>query len=117
MAFLNLNGTDMPPPASFSVVLQDLDSDSTKRNEQGVLQRDRVRQGVRKLSCKWTALSFSDAAMVLGATVPDAFNATYIDPATGGYRSATVYVGDRSSDMQATATGQRWNISFDLIEY
>lgn len=117
MALITINGTAMPEPSSISVSYQDLDSDSTKRNEKGVLQRDRVRQGVHKLSLRWPPLSQSDAETILNAVKPASFSVKYLDPATASYKTSTMYVGDRSCEMQRTALGWRWNISFDLIEY
>jgi hypothetical protein len=117
MAFLQINGVDMPTPSTFSIALSDLDSDSTKRNEQGILQRDRIRQGIYKLSCNWNALSQADASLLLHAVSSASFSVTYPDPLSGT-NTITAYVGDRTPDMVSYQNGQpRWTISFDLIEY
>jgi hypothetical protein len=117
MAILNIGGVNMPDPSSLSVVDQDLDSDSTTRNEQGQLQRDRIRQGIRKISLKWPPLVQSDAAIILSAIQPASFSVTYLDPENATTQTRTMYVGDRTNEMINTSAGYRWNISFDLIEY
>ena len=117
MALLTLNGTAMPEPSSFTVAVQDLDSDSTKRNESGILQRDRIRQGVRKLTCKWNALGQSDAAAVMQAVRPASVTAEYFDMEDGADKTLTAYVGDRSCERVVSQIGPRWTISFDLIEF
>lgn len=117
MAILNINGTDTPDPASFSVALQDIDSDNTTRDETGQMHRDRVRQGVRKASGKWTFKTNADAQLLLNLVSPDAVTATMLDPQDGGQRTGTFYVGDRSCDLVHTGLGLRWTVSFDLVEY
>ena len=112
-----INGVTVHDPASLSVVEQDLDSDNTNRDETGQMHRDRVRQGIRKVSVKWTVLAQSDAAAILAAVSPASFNVAYIDPESATLQTRTMYVGDRTSDVVATQLGKRWNLSFDLIEY
>lgn len=118
MAMIQIGGLDLPDPSSFSVVPSDLESDSTKRNELGILQRDCVRLGMRKLSCKWNALAFSQASAIIQAVSPSRFNVKYLDPESGGYKEITAYAGDRTCDMVAAGGGsQRWNISLDFIQF
>lgn len=119
MPFLKIDGVDMPTPSSFKVPESDLDSSDTSRNELGYLQRDRVRQGLRKIECSWSALAVDDASLLLKAVKPASILATYPDPEEGAVVTKTMYVGDRTSEMVIyRATGEhRWNISFNLTEY
>ena len=112
-----INGVAVHDPSSLSVVEQDLDSDNTSRDETGQLHRDRVRQGIRKISAKWTALTQPDAAAILSAASPASFSVEYIDPESATEQIRTMYVGDRTCEIIPTSLGKRWNISFDLIEY
>lgn len=117
MAIIQIDGVDMPAPSTFSVILQSIDSDSTTRNEQGILQRDRIRDGVHKLTLKWNALAVADASTVLQAVSPVSFTVSFIDPLTNAPTSVTLYAGDRTAESVNTQDGIRWNISFDNIEY
>lgn len=117
MAILTIGGAAMPEPSSITVTVHDLDSDSTKRNENGVLQRDRIREGVRTLSCKWSALSSSDASVIMQAIHPASFYVNYYDMETASNNTITAYSGDRSCERVASPLGPRWNIACDLIEY
>jgi hypothetical protein len=117
MAFLQINGVTMPTPSSLTAVASDFDSPSTRRNEQGYLQRYRIRQGVRKVSCKWSGLSQADATALLIAIRPASFSLTYPDPELGT-NTINVYVGDRTPDMKHYNNGAPyWDIAFDFIQY
>ena len=117
MALIQINGIDMPDPSTLSVVVQSIDSDSTTRNEEGILQRDRVRDGVHKLTLKWNALTGADASRVLQAVSPASFTVSFNDPLTNAPTSITLYSGDRTAEGIKARDGLRWNISFDNIEY
>lgn len=117
MAKLMINGTAMPEPSYLSINYQDLDSDNTKRDETGVMHRDRIRGNVHKLIVKWNAVSNADAAIILQAVSGVSFSVTFYDPRSGGNVTITAYVGDRSNEEIASQIGDRWNISFDIIEY
>lgn len=117
MALIKIGGIDMPDPATFSVILQSIDSENTNRNEQGILQRDRVRDGVHKLTLKWNALTGADASKVLQAVSPASFPVSFTDPLTNAPTTITLYSGDRTAEAAMSATGMRWTVSFDNIEY
>ena len=42
-AMITIGNTELPAPTDYTVTLQDLDSESTRRTEAGTLIRDRVR--------------------------------------------------------------------------
>lgn len=46
MAILTIDGVGIPAPSSLKIQQSDLDSADTNRNEEGYLQRDRIRQGI-----------------------------------------------------------------------
>jgi hypothetical protein len=115
--FLKIDGVTMPTPSSLSAASSDLDSPGTRRNEQGYLQRDRIRQGVKKISCKWSGLSQANSTLLLTAIKPASLSVTYPDPELGT-NTITTYVGDRTPDMIMYNNGvPYWNISFELIQY
>ena len=104
----------MPSPASYSLGLSDLDSESTKRNESGYMQRDRIRGGIRKYPFKWRCLSDSDASTLLSAVSGENFTVSVKEPS--GMVTKTVYAGDKTVDAVNTVAGIRWDVSFDMVE-
>lgn len=120
LAILSIGGADMPDPSSLTVKYQDVDSDNSKRNGAGYLQRDRLRGGntvAHTLSCKWTAASVTEAHTILTAVSAASFSVKFYDPRTAGDLTITAYVGDRSGDTLVAQVGKRFAISFDLVEY
>lgn len=94
-AVLEIDSTDITNPQSLQVDIQDIDGESTGRNQLGELVRDRVATK-RKVSCTWGPLSGTDMSTLLSAVSAVSFSLTYPDPLTGSTRTGTFYVGDRS---------------------
>jgi hypothetical protein len=117
-AMIKIGGADMPDPSTFKIKQSDLDGENTKRNEQGTLQRDRVRAGMHTLSFGWSGLKGTDAATVLQATSPRSFSIEFPDAETNSIKTITAYSGDKTSEYVNTPElGPHWNVSFDNIEY
>jgi hypothetical protein len=95
-AVLQIASTDITNPQSLQVDIQDIDGESTGRNQLGQLVRDRVAVK-RKVSCKWGPLTDTQISTLLSAVSAVSFSLTYPDPMTGASRTGTFYVGDRSS--------------------
>ena len=47
--YLNIDGVEMPLPASYDLSLSDVEADSSGETEAGTTQRDIVRSGVVKI--------------------------------------------------------------------
>lgn len=115
-AMIQIDGVDMPDPSTFKIKEADLDSQDSKRNEVGHLQRDRIRQGIRTVSFSWQALTGPDATTVVSAVSPPSFVVSF--PDTDGRKSVTMYAGDRTKEYVNTPDiGPHWNVSFDNVEY
>lgn len=103
MKILTINGnSNIKQPATMQVDLQDIDSSETGRNQSGNLMRDRVAGGSkakRKVSCSWKGLTQSGISELLREMGGVSFPITYPDPYSGTFRTATVYVGDRSAPI------------------
>lgn len=118
MAILNIDGVDLPAPSSFKLPDFDLDSSDTNRNELGVLQRDRVRQGIFKIELEFKGITSSQLATIKEAIKPASFQATF--PTEKGFVTKTMYAGDRNTEIakyNSEINEIRWNISFNLTEY
>ena len=84
-ALLTIDATEVAQRLTdYTVVLSDLDSDNSNRDEVGYMHRDRLRQAVRKVQVKLTHISLSRTSEVLQAVVPDKVNVRYLDPQEGG---------------------------------
>lgn len=118
MAMINIGGADLPDPTSYKIPNFDLDSDDSHRNELGVLQRDRIREGIYKAEFEFVGITSSDLALIKSAIKPAQFQATIISEV--GPITKTMYAGDRNIEMvkyDKDYNKIRWNISFNLVEY
>lgn len=95
---ITANGILLPDPDTFQVSLSDLDGDSNRDLSTGLLYRDRIAAGKRKLSCSWPPLDQDQTAAILNAVSPVFFNITYPDPQLG-ITTKEMYVGDRTAPM------------------
>lgn len=117
MVLVSIDGVDLPTPSTYRPPQFDLDSGDTGRNELGVMQRDRIRQGIYRLELEWKAINSSKLATIKAATQPDKFEVTFYTEA--GYVTKTMYAGDRNIEMARgfIESDIRWNVSCNLIEY
>ena len=115
MDILTIGGVAMPTPNEYKVQLSDLDSSDTGRTEDGVMMRNRVREGIAKISVSWAALSTADCAKILTAVKPDSFEVGYF---FGETRTAKMYAGDRAANLKAAREGHAvWEVELNLIEF
>jgi hypothetical protein len=115
MAMLKIDGVDMPAPSVFKLPRFDLDSGDTNRNEEGYLQRDRIRQGIYKIELEWKGITSAQLNTIETAIAPASVQVTF--PTATGMQAKTMYVGDRMVEMVKYQPETRWNISFNLTEY
>jgi len=116
MAMLKIDGVDMPAPATFKTPRFDLDSGDTNRNEEGYLQRDRIRQGIFKIELEWKGITSAQLNTIETAIAPASVQVTF--PSAAGMQTKTMYAGDRQTELiKYQGTDIRWNISFNLTEY
>ena len=84
----------------------------------GVLQRDRIRQGIYKIELEYWGIT-SEQLQVIEAAIEPAALQVGVPVATGAI-TATMYAGDRAVEMvkyNDDYTKIRWNPKFNLIEY
>lgn len=117
MAIITIDGVDLPAPSSFKIQQSDLDSSDTNRNEEGYLQRDRIRQGIYKLELEWKGITNAQLAIILNTIKPASVAVKF--PTENGLVTKTMYVGNRNIEVaRYKGTNDiRWNLSFNLTEY
>lgn len=118
MAMINIDGVDLPAPSSFKIPRSDLDSSDTGRNELGVLQRDRIRQGIFKVELEFKGILSSELHLIDSAIEPASLQVTF--PTPTGSNTRTMYAGDRNIEMvkfDKDYNKIRWDISFNLVEF
>ena len=118
MAMINIDGVDLPSPSVFKIPRSDLDSGDTGRNELGVLQRDRIRQGIYKIELEFKGINSSNLYLIESAIEPAELNVTF--PTPTGQVAKKMYAGDRNVEMAKYSDDFdkiRWNLSFNLVEY
>jgi hypothetical protein len=117
MALITIGTTPLPDPAEYSVTLQDIDSENTRRTESGILTRDRVRAGVYKIQATWK-VNKTDLKTITDAVKPAQFAVTFFDPTTSSNPTKDMYVGDRTANLIHLESGQSlWELTLSLIEY
>lgn len=121
VTMLYIDGVAMPCPTKYEPTFSDLDSDDTSRNENGILIRNRIRQGVLKIGVGYI-VSGATVATILSAIKPAKVSVRYINPETYSYQTADMYVSDRSCAMRRCLPGDElsetyWEVSFDLVQY
>lgn len=119
MIFLTIDGkSNLKPPATIQVDIQDVDGSESGRTQTGDMVRDRVAGGdkaKRKISCTWKGLTMTEISALLNAMKKVSFSLKYPDPYIGGFRTATVYVGDRSAPIFKTGATQADEIIWESL--
>ncbi len=118
MAMVTIDGVDLPSPSTYKTPQFDLDSADSDRNELGVLQRDRKRQGIYRLELSWKSITSSELHLIESAIEKAKLNVTFI--ASVGKIKKQMYAGDRNSEMIKYSDDPNqilWSLSFNLIEY
>lgn len=115
MTLLSIAGISLPEPTEYKVDREDIDSDKAGRSETGVMIRDRVRQGVYKISCAWKSLNDQELESIINACEPATFSMRFFD---GSYRTKQFYAGARQTDLvkREGEAEAYWNLSVNFVE-
>ncbi|NLU24152.1 MAG: hypothetical protein GXW99_05430 [Clostridiales bacterium] len=110
----------LPEPETLGWSISDLDSEEgSGRNQNGDMFRDRVTVK-RKLEVTWLPLSAAQMSTLLHAVDDIFFTLSYPDAYTGGMKSMTCYVGDRSVPiMRYNESSGAWlwgGVSINFVE-
>lgn len=120
MAMLTIDTVEMANPAEYKVSVNDLDSENTARAEDGLLQRDRVREGVYRIDATWRGLTRAELKAITDAISPVSFSVTFFDPTQSTDTTATMYSGEKSGSLslyKSEGGESYWDFTCALIEY
>ncbi|MPW25943.1 hypothetical protein GC105_09085 [Alkalibaculum sp. M08DMB] len=120
MAMITIGGTALPNPSEYSVVLQDIDSENTKRSETARLSRERLRAGVYKIEIGWIGLTRAQLKLITDALKPAKVSVQFFDPTSASNPTAQMYAGDRTGKLNTylqEGAQSYWDINFSLTEY
>ena len=110
-------GSYIPPtPTKYSLDIQDIDSADTGRGETGYMARERVREGVYKVSLTFTNISSDDVLSLKQALSPEAIQVTLFD---GAEVTVSMYSGNRTLTLKSVDDNANcfWDMSFNLTEF
>lgn len=111
-----IDGQAMYSPSSASVSMEDLEV-TAERDANGYLHRQRARQGVRKVSFAYDAMTGEEAAELLEMLTPEFFNLTYCDPELGVHTIQCYCAKKDGEPYSAVLYGGLWrNVKFNCIE-
>lgn len=121
MALIKIGGIDMPNPSTYQVGTEDLDSENSKRTEDGIMRRDRIRAEVYSLSLSWEALTAEQLTTVATALRPAAFNVTFFDPVTCTEKTISAYAAKKSAELvrkmnESNKTKSYWNYTVTITQ-
>lgn len=109
----------LPPPRTYAVYKQDVDSEDTGRTETGVMYRNRLRNNVYKIVATWRVPT-SKLKIVTDSITASKFNVYFYDPTSTEYRTVSAYAGDRQAEMILngdTDDDTWWDLSVNFIGY
>jgi len=122
MAMIIIGGVSLPNPASYSVMLSDLDSENTTRTETGKLIRTRIRGGLYKIDVSWSGISKAQLKTITDALAPAQISVTFFNPTQSSDTTTMMYAGDKTGALsrhldESKPDNSRWDLSVSLVEY
>ncbi len=111
-----IDGTPMPSPTAASVGIEDLET-SAYRDAQGYLHRERAREGVRKVSFSYDALTQDEYSDLIDLLSPVYFDLTYYDPQLGAV-TKECYCSKKEGNLYSAVlyNGLYRDVKFNCIE-
>lgn len=115
---IKINGVDLPPPSTYEVSFEDLDSDQSKRYvTTGKMRRKRVRSEVMKISLTYSLKDMPDIMRIMKMIRPQTYKADIYLPNEGMRGTLEMYSNKKKFNYVHTATGHKaQSFSFDMTE-
>ena len=115
MNLISFGDYNPPAPTKYSLSVQDIDSEDTGRGETGYMVRERVREGIYKLSLSFTNITSEDVLEIKEAISPVSFPVTLFD---GSEVTVQMYAGNRDLELKSIDDESNcfWDMSFSLTQ-
>lgn len=116
MRLIKFGSYTPPSPTEYEVEIQDIDSEDTGRGETGYMTRERVREGIYKVSIGFTNLTSNQVLAIKNAINPERIQVELFD---GTLTTAQMYVGNRKLTLKSIDDDANcfWDMSFSLTEF
>lgn len=116
MELVSFGNYTPPSPTKYELELQDIDSEDTGRGETGYMVRERVREGIYKLSLEFKNITSDDVLLIKEAIAPASINVTLFD---GSDVSVNMYSGNRKLVLKSIDDLGNcfWDMSFNLTQF
>lgn len=109
-----VDGATVACPSSYTYKLEDVSAPDAGRTEDAMMHKKRIGQVVG-IELSWNGVTTAVASSILNAFNPEYISVQYLDLLTGGFKTDTFYVGNRSAPMYNATKGLWSNISFNII--
>lgn len=96
---IKVNGVELPAPIDMEYSLEDLDADSERDVNSGILDRNRIRSDVFKLSLSYSMESPEAVSKVLKAISSATFSVELFDIKNNKRVTKTMYAGPKTSQL------------------
>lgn len=113
---IKANGVILPAPISIELNMEDLDADSERDVKNGILDRNRIRSDVFKLSLTYGLNDMNSVSTVLKAIAVPTFDVELYDIKSGTRTIKKMYAGPKA--MQFICNNGVWikGLKFNLTE-
>ena len=116
MVLIKFGSYTPPTPTKYEIDCEDIDGSSTGRGETGKMERERVREGVYKISLEFTNITSTDLLNIKNAIKQEKISVQFFE---GNMVSAEMYSGSRKISLKSIdgESNAFWNMSFNLTEF
>lgn len=113
---LKIDGVELPAPVQIDYNLEDLDADSERDTRNAVLDRNRIRSDIYKISLAYALDDVETVSEVLNMICHETFDVEIFDIITLKRKTVKMYAGPKS--MQFVLAGNVWikSLKFNLVE-
>lgn len=113
---IKVDGVILPAPIDFSYNLEDLDADSQRDVKSGVLDRNRIRPDVFKISLSYGINDIATISTILKAISPETFKVELFDIKNNSRTTKTMYAGPKTVQMLCINGTWLKGLKFNLTE-
>lgn len=112
-----INGVELPAPSDYEVQYEDLDAEAFRDISDGVLERNRIRDNVQKVTLSYLLKDLESITKIYQLIRPQTFDVELWDDTLGERITKEMYAGPKKHTYIRTQSGIKGKgIQFSLIE-